>query len=147
MTGLFFTVQGTPRPQPRPRFVRGRRKPVSVTSAQVQLWRTLVLREVRAAVQAAELEPLSGPLSVAMVFGFAPPKSDPGRSGPHTQRPDADNLAKLVMDVMQSARVFGDDAQISELRAAKLWTPRPGLAVTVQPVSASGLGALAALVL
>jgi len=149
MTGLAFTVQGTPRPQPRPRFVSagGRVRAVSTASHQVQFWRNLVQREVRAAVLNARLEPLSGPLSVAMVFGFAPPKSDPGRSGPHTQRPDADNLAKLVMDVMQSARVFADDAQISELRAAKLWTPRPGLAVTVQPVSASGLGALAALVL
>ena len=132
MSGLAFTVAGTPRPQPRPRFVRAgsRIRVVSTVAPQIQLWRTLVLRAVRQAVQGSE--PLAGPLSVELLFRFEPPKSDPGRSGPHTQKPDADNLAKLVLDVMQAGRAFADDAKVAQLTVLKVWGPAAGVGVTVR---------------
>lgn len=133
--GLAFRVAGTPRPQPRPRFVRAgsRIRAVSTVAPQVQLWRTLVLRAVRQAV--ASSEPLRGALEVELVFTFAPPRTAEGRSRigqPHTQRPDADNLAKLVLDVMQAGRAFADDAKVARLTVVKAWGEDQGAAVTVR---------------
>jgi Holliday junction resolvase RusA-like endonuclease len=69
---------------------------------------------------------------VELLFRFEPPKSDPGRSGPHTQKPDADNLAKLVLDVMQAGRAFADDAKVAQLTVLKVWGPAAGVGVTVR---------------
>jgi Holliday junction resolvase RusA-like endonuclease len=79
-------------------------------------------------------EPLSGPLAASITARFALPKSAKGRVY-HTQRPDADNVAKAVLDalmpehkkrrgerVMTWPGVIMDDAQIVHLRASKEWS-------------------------
>lgn len=81
-----------------------------------------------------EQSPLAGPLAATIVARFALPKSAKGRTY-HTQRPDADNVAKAVLDalmpefkkrrgerVMVWPGVIMDDAQIVHLRASKEWS-------------------------
>ena len=77
-------------------------------------------------------EPLTGAVSVDVVFTFARPKSHYGtgrnadvvkESAPehHTQRVDGDKLARLLGDSLEMAGVVADDCQIVEWRIRKLW--------------------------
>ncbi len=47
MTTYTVRVNGRPRPQPRARFVPGRRRPVSVTDPKIKLYRDEVIRQCR----------------------------------------------------------------------------------------------------
>lgn len=131
-----FHVTGTPRPQPRPRFINGR--VVSTADAKAKLWRIAIDRAVRAAIKASgRAVPLfDGPVKLQCVFTFAPPASQRQRIGqPHTHRPDASNLLKLLEDVMESAGVFGNDSQIVRAEPVKWWSPSPGVAVLIEDAS------------
>ena len=117
---ILLTVKGTPRPQPRPRFVRGR--VVSTADPNARRWKASVEAVARQA--AKEHGQQSGPLSVSL--GFEMPTADKKRHGlPHTMRPDSDNLAKLVLDAMMSAGLIGDDSAVSCLIVRKTWSPSP----------------------
>lgn len=121
---LVFSAHGTPRSQPRPRFIRGR--VVSTASRKAQLWRLAVQSAVTAAIRDSQRsKPLfTGAVRVTCVFfSLAPSRSD------------ADNLAKLVMDVMENAGVFKNDAQVVELHASKALASKAGVSVMVEDVS------------
>ena len=125
-----LTVKGTPRPQPRPRFVRGR--VISIADPNAKRWAANVEAVARQAVR--EHGKQSGPLSVCM--GFDMPTKDTKRWGlPHTLRPDSDNLAKLVLDCLMRAGLFDDDAAVSCLVARKTWegVSLAGVSLTVAP--------------
>lgn len=67
-----------------------------------------------------------GPVSVRMVFTFAPIASKPELlRTPHTHKPDASNLLKLVEDVMEACGVFKSDSQIARGPPEKWWGERP----------------------
>jgi len=130
---LTFSVFGTPHSQPRPRFVKGR--VISTASPKVKLWRDFVERSTKAALalRGGALPAFLGPVRVRMIFTFEPPKAAPGRIGtPHTMKPDADNLAKLIMDVMERAGVFKNDSQASAAPPEKWWGARAGVSVVVE---------------
>lgn len=125
---VLLTVKGTPRPQPRPRFVRGR--VVSTADANARRWIASV--EAAARQAAASHGKQAGPLSVLMTFYF--PSRDTSRHGQaHTSRPDADNLAKLALDSIMRAGLIGDDAAVSCLVVRKTWgdTSQAGAAITL----------------
>jgi len=69
------------------------------------------------------------PVAILMCFSMPRPKSHFGAKGlkasapvHHSGKPDADNLAKLVMDqITKSGRVWRDDSQVVSLRVEKLW--------------------------
>lgn len=133
---LVFQVAGTPRPQPRPRFSRGR--VVSTADPKAKLWRQEVERACRLALaNAGTTKPMfKGAVRLSCTFTFAPPPSKRDRIGqPHTHKPDASNLLKLVEDVMEAAGVFANDSQIVEPVVAKWWGAKPGLAVLVEDAS------------
>lgn len=133
---LVFSVPGTPRPQPRPRFVGGR--VVSTASRGAKLWRLAVERAVRLAVlNSGRAKPLfDGAVRIGMVFTFQPPASQGRRvDTPHIHKPDGDNLAKLVMDVMEAEGVFKNDSQAGHLEPVKWWGRTPGVAVIVEDCS------------
>ena len=133
---LIFTVHGTPRPQPRPRFVKGR--VVSTASKGAKLWRLAVERSVRQAIaDSGRVAPLfSGAVRLVCTFTFEPPSGAQSRIGqPHIQKPDASNLLKLVEDVMETAGVFGNDCQVSRPDVAKWWGERASLTVLVEDAS------------
>ena len=93
-------------------------------------------------------EPLSGSLAVEIVAMFARPaymRQRSKRTGemlggwpehpmPHTSKPDADNVAKAILDAFKAW--WGDDAQVSDLRIRKRWASADGcgsVQVTIRP--------------
>lgn len=133
---LVFTVHGTPRPLPRGRYVGGR--VVSVADPKAKLWRLAVDRAVRKAIaDSGRAVPLfSGPVRLTICFEFAPPASKRERIGqPHTHKPDASNLLKLVEDVMETAGVFKNDSQVNAPVVTKWWGECAGMQVLVEDAS------------
>jgi Holliday junction resolvase RusA-like endonuclease len=128
MTGpIAFEVSGTPRPQPRPRFVKGR--VISTADPKAKLWRLMVKRAVSQAMDGREA--FAGAVKLSVVFRFRP--SSLVRVGQaHTQKPDADNLLKLVQDVMEECGVFRNDSQIAHAEPVKLWAHEAGMGVVVE---------------
>lgn len=72
--------------------------------------------------------PLDGPVGLEATFTFPRPSA---RVLPRTQRPDADNLAKDLLDALQWAGYFADDAQVARLSVAKFNGPIPGIYINV----------------
>jgi len=79
-------------------------------------------------------EPFAGPVAVTIRACKRLPKWrlwSPWR----TVTPDADNVAKIVLDVMTSAQWWHDDRQVARLEVLSLWA-KPGdrghLEITVE---------------
>lgn len=62
-----------------------------------------------------------GPVAVTIEAYFRRPKSlGPGEAIPRPAKPDADNVAKCVLDAAQG-RCFRDDAQVTQLTVHKFY--------------------------
>ena len=91
---------------------------------------------IRAAVKEywGDREKLGGAVAVCISANFQLPKRTVRIF--HTQRPDADNIAKACLDAMNGV-IFGDDAQVIDLRSQKNWSVvGNSLAITVWSVAA-----------
>jgi Holliday junction resolvase RusA-like endonuclease len=132
VTSLEFWVEGTPQAQPRVKaFARGKHASV-YTPDTADAWKAEVRRA--ALSKCTTPEPLRGPLSVRLTFHMPRPKSRKGDVW-HTSRPDADNLAKAVLDALGDARIWCDDAQVACLSAKKFYaagTNDAGCAVIIE---------------
>lgn len=126
MAVVLLTVEGTPRPQPRPRLCRGR--VVSTADANARRWQSLVYQAARAATLAHG--PFEGAVTVCLAFAFPTPQK-PRHGLPHLHRPDADNLAKLALDQVVRAGLLKDDAAVSCLIVRKTWADKGGMAATI----------------
>ena len=51
-----------------------------------------------------------------------------------TTKPDLDNAAKLLLDVMTSLGFWQDDAIIASLVLEKFWAERPGIYICIEPL-------------
>lgn len=144
--GITVIAIGTPRPQPRPRFAAGR--VISTADKNARLWISAVERACKQALEITggrqALPGLLGTdaLSVKMQFRFSfqkvagrKPKRGRQTGSPHVSRPDADNLAKLVLDCLTRQGVITDDALVSSLTVDKVWSDleHAGVTVWVQP--------------
>ena len=121
---LFTRTLGTPRPQPRPRFFDGR--VIANSNPNAQLWKRILVASLleQKKEQGWQQPSPDQPLAVVMVFMFpTPDKSRWGTS--HNHKPDTDNLAKLVLDVMTQIGVMEDDCIVSRLTIDKTWC-KPG---------------------
>lgn len=127
---IMVYVAGTPRPQPRPRFVGGR--VISTASKAAKLYRKVVYD--RCWLARLEGRPVKGAVSVKLDLWFA--TKDAGRHGrPHTSRPDADNVAKLWMDCAERAGLLAKgDAMVADLTVRKRWAGEAGAMMTVTPL-------------
>lgn len=84
-------------------------------------------------------EPMKGPVKVEVLATFQPAKSwskkktaeHIGRH--HTQKPDADNLMKAILDGMNRI-AFDDDAQVAVQHVSKVWGPEARTVVIVTPL-------------
>ena len=74
------------------------------------------------------------PKSHFNAHGFVKPNA-PVR---HAQKPDADNLVKLVLDrITRSELIWRDDSQVAYLTVAKYWSDKDenvGCNLTLQPI-------------
>jgi Holliday junction resolvase RusA-like endonuclease len=133
MTTLHFHVAGTPRPQSRPRFIRGR--VVSSPSKLLKFWRTLMLAEF---INGRPVVSIREPVIVDCVAMF--PHKDPKKWGtPHSVRPDKDNIEKAVLDCLVRVRVLKDDSLVYSGTVTKVWAERGGLDVQVRTCAPSAL--------
>lgn len=133
---IMFTVLGRPRPQPRPRWVGGRM--VSTADRKAKLWRASVERTVKAALadRGSDGLPawLQGPIRLQATFMFETGKRERWMT-PHTAKPDADNLAKPIMDLMERAGLLpAGDQRVVQLEVTKLWAKGNGAVVVMGPM-------------
>lgn len=129
-----FTVRGCPRPQPRPRFIKGR--VVSTASPKAKHWRLAIERTLLELIADGPTPIFTEPFTALMHFRFATANADLwGRE--HAVRPDVDNLQKLAADVMERAGLIANDKLMAEVTATKHWC-RPGqegVTIAVEPFS------------
>jgi len=118
-------VKGHPRPQPRPVFTRGR--VISTANPLAAAWKA----KIKAAVSQLPVELPKGPLSCSMWFRM-PTKDKARLEKPHTQVPDLDNLAKLVLDAIQDTGLLINDSQVARLNLEKTWSSLDQAGVLVE---------------
>jgi Holliday junction resolvase RusA-like endonuclease len=143
-----FTVPGPPHGKGRPRFVARGGRVRTYTDEATAAYEDRVALHARTAMGLAR--PLEGPVRVEIVAYRARPKA-PGpshecRAGvvgerlarrvPCTAKPDADNVAKSVLDGCSLAGLWRDDCQVADLRVLTVWCadgelPRTDVAVEV----------------
>ncbi len=132
-----FTAYGDPKGQPRPRaFSRGGMTRV-YDPGTAEGWKGQV------AVAAREHKPptpIEGPVIVMLLFNFARPKSHSTTKGLrpnapvyHTAKPDADNLAKAVLDCLTQLGFWKDDSQVAVLNIRKYYG-QAGCDIHIQPI-------------
>ena len=135
-----FRANGMPKGQPRPRaFSRNGRASV-YDPGTAEGWKGAVAQ----AAAVLEGAGLHTPLAVTLTFYMPRPKSHYRSNGTlkptspvfmHDHKPDADNLAKAVLDCLTSIRVWLDDDQVCELTIRKYWeqpqTHAPGCVIRI----------------
>lgn len=133
-------ANGMPKGQPRPRaFSRGGRAAV-YDPGTAEGWKGDVAR----ACAELEGEGIHAPLSVTLTFYLPRPKGHYRANGQlkpsspvfmHASKPDADNLAKAVLDALTNIRAWLDDDQVCELTIRKYWeqpgTHAPGCIIRI----------------
>lgn len=116
-----FTVSGPPVPKARPRFTRSGHTYTPAGTLEQE-------RRIRAAYLTAGCGSMEGPLAVRIRAVMPYPKNYPKkRRGPdvwHYKRPDADNIAKTVLDALNGV-AYKDDGQVARLVVEKLYGSEP----------------------
>jgi len=136
-----FYVQGIPKGQPRPKaFSRGGIAKV-YDPGTAEGWKGLVALAAKGLLPA---EPLAGCVYLSLKFYMPRPRGHyrtgknaqmlkPSAPGFCSTKPDADNLAKAVMDALTQLNAWRDDAQVVQLHASKLYDNGggPGCKITI----------------
>lgn len=142
---LHIRLEGfVPVGQARPRACAFRRHDGSVTarvyepSKSAAAKDTIVL-EARRCIQAQGWQCFGGePLALILVARFAVPASASKKrralllGQPHAQKPDIDNIVKLVADSLTMAGAWLDDKQVTTVVARALWAEVPSLDIQVR---------------
>ena len=116
---IALTIPLEPRGEGRPRAVkRGNRAGIAPPTASDE-WRKAAVASLRESLPDG-WEPLDGPLACVVVAVHTRPgnlcrKADPDGWIPRPRKPDADNIAKAVLDACSDAGVWVDDARIWSL--------------------------------
>jgi Holliday junction resolvase RusA-like endonuclease len=129
-------INGHPKGQPRARAYARKMGAKFVArmydSDTADAWKAQVRASVLTLANALALQAIGGAFEVTMLFRFERPKSHYTTSGAlgksrgqeHLQKPDADNLAKLVLDVITRLQsCWKDDDQVVRLVIEKRWAP------------------------
>lgn len=138
-----FFVPGTPVGKGRPRAVRRGAGVAMFTPEKTVGYEGLVATTAAAALAGDALahQLLDGPLAAMLEMRFPVPaswskaKRARALAGAewHTSKPDADNVAKAVLDACNGV-VFRDDSQIVMLTATKEFSEAPGVRVVIREV-------------
>lgn len=143
---LRLEIRGNPHPQPRPRWVGGQGM-VSTMGPRVKAWRMRLAKamaEVVADLGEGYMEQFhEGAVSLELLFRIPAPGNKAKWIGlAHHQTPDTDNLAKPVMDELQSRRILANDGAIARLVVEKVWCEkdRAGCTIILQRLVAPYVG-------
>lgn len=133
---IYLAIPGVPQHKERARRGKGGRwyTPDATASGEQRL---------RAAwLQQRKGSPWTGPVSVVVRAYFTPPPSWPRwrreaairEEWPHLNKPDGDNLFKLVADAL-NGHAWLDDSQVFDERCVKRWsnTPRTVVEIHLHP--------------
>jgi Holliday junction resolvase RusA-like endonuclease len=139
MPGITFEVLGEPKSQPRPKAMKRGSFIHIYTPATAKVWKGLVASAAKPFIASG---PLLGALRLSLAFRFARPKTHlkpdgtlrKGARHHHTTKPDADNLAKAVMDALTDAGLWNDDTQVVELNVTKTYAATEGVSVSVEQI-------------
>jgi len=132
-------VDGIPKGQPRVRaYVRGKHAGV-YDPGTADAWKMTVRAEV---LKHWDHKPIEGPVRLLLDIGLPRPKSHFRHTGivrekapdHHTSKPDVDNLAKAIMDVLTDIGIWRDDSQVCYLLVAKRYSLKPGVAIVYEEV-------------
>lgn len=123
---ISFFAQGIPKGQPRAKAcIRGKHASV-YDPGTAEEWKSIVRHEAKAAWDGVQF---GGMIAVSLMFWFPRPKSHYNSKGLkitaprlHTSRPDADNLAKAVLDALTNLGVWRDDSQVAVLLICKYYS-------------------------
>ena len=131
MRSLTFDVYGDAVPQGSKRAIVNRHtgKPAVIESggARLRTWRSDVVAVAREAMNGGG--PFEGPVTLFVVFHMRRPKR-PKNALPIV-RPDADKMVRAILDALQAAGVFHDDAQVTDLSVKKRYADHPRAYVAV----------------
>lgn len=116
---LRLSLALAPMPAPRPRFramiVRGKAIGTAYSPKEYKEWQEAAVAAIKEQVH--EDLSLEGPLSVGLVVTARRPKT----TKLFAPKPDVDNYAKAVLDVLTKAAVWLDDSQVACLAVKKEW--------------------------
>lgn len=127
-------IAGKPHGKERPRFANGRtytpKKTENAEANVVAVWR-----------EAGEPRMSDGPISIVIIAQVERPaghfnsKGDLNAQGqrhpyPEKQKPDLDNLAKLIMDAL-NGRAYKDDVRVVDLVVRRRWHGKSGVRVII----------------
>lgn len=133
---ITFFVPGAPRGKGRPRATMRGVRPALYTDAKTASYENLVRLAAMEAMKGDA--PFDGAIRLMVGIRFGIPASASkvrkaqmlaGDILP-TSRPDADNVAKAVLDALSTV-AFKDDAQVVILNIFKMYADTPGVQVTV----------------
>lgn len=128
---ITLTIPGRPPTYRRARSNGARRYHDKATTAE--------RARIAAAIVGAEPCP-AGPLLVEVVAIWPAPKSTPRRDLPvwawRAMDPDADNVAKAILDGLQAAGWLSDDNRVARLSVQKITSSTHGDGVTIVRVAA-----------
>jgi len=142
---ITFFAAGTPKGQPRPKaFSRGKHAGV-YDPGTADPWKFEISLAARGHLPE---QPLAIPLRVELLFLFDRPKGHYGTgknsmvkkpNAPywHISKPDVDNLAKAVFDLLGSMGFWEDDDQICQTEIIKRYSnkrigEKPGCIITIR---------------
>lgn len=127
-----FCVHGAPVGKARPRLTSSGR---AYTPQKTRDYEALVKWEYRSQTRAHRF-PDGTPLTVLIDARFPIPKSTPRKKAlamigaPHLKKPDADNVAKAILDALNGL-AYADDSAICDVRIIKSYDIEPCAMVTL----------------
>lgn len=138
-----FTVPGAPQGKARARTVRNNGRTHSYTPRQTKEYEELVRWSYIKQVGGMAFE--AGAVHATIAAFFPVPKRASTKkacqmlmgSERPTKKPDADNIAKAVLDALNSV-AYSDDAQITMLHVEKRYSTEPHIKVTLSGEVAEG---------
>lgn len=142
MSAIRFEVKGEPRGKGRPRFASHGKFVKAYTPVETENYEAFVKVN---ACRAANGLYLNGPLKAEIDCIYSIPSSWSKRKKaeavssnvPCTKKPDADNIAKTVLDSLNGL-LYDDDKQVVELVVRKRYGVMPRVEVTLMEIRKEG---------
>lgn len=140
---IYFKYRGEPVGKGRPRVTaRGGKFAHAYTPKKTKDFEDAIRFEFLASTcETMPVYPKDVPLKVDMVFAFEVPKSYSKKKRQaclngtiqHTKKPDADNIAKAVLDSISNGYAMDDDSQVVVLTMEKIYAEESYVEVRIYP--------------